>query len=329
MLNPTTLFVACLLTLAANPSFVASIPLPPLPHRSPSTTLRHRAFKSTRKLPILRIVEDDLHSESASWTQAFAEDSLPESIFVHDERARLSQDLDISSVHRPHNLRRGQQSPPSQRAVAQTARSRREKRSPSEPNRKHSKNQKRFSSRWLRGQAAASRRASEAAAKTSASSPSIVWTKVSTTSRSFAPRTTAEILSSTSNPLPSSTPSPSATAPAASSGAPSLSGTHSGDGTWFAPGLGACGTVATDDSPIVAVSHLLYDSFPGATVNPNLNPICGKQIRATYRGKSVDVTVQDRCEGCAMWDLDFSPTLFGDLADLDVGRLHGVEWVFI
>jgi hypothetical protein len=97
--------------------------------------------------------------------------------------------------------------------------------------------------------------------------------------------------------------------------------THPG----FAPGLGACGTVATDDSPIVAVSHLLYDNYPGATINPNNNPICGQKIRATYAGKSVDVTVQDRCTGCAMWDLDFSPKLFGELADLDLGRLKNVE----
>lgn len=98
--------------------------------------------------------------------------------------------------------------------------------------------------------------------------------------------------------------------------------------TGFAPGLGACGTVATDDSPIVAVSKLLYDTYPGATVNPNLNPICGQRIRATYQGKSVEVQVQDRCEGCAKWDLDFSPTLFGQLADLGIGRLKGVEVSF-
>ncbi|GAA5928388.1 hypothetical protein JCM1841_003546, partial [Sporobolomyces salmonicolor] len=97
----------------------------------------------------------------------------------------------------------------------------------------------------------------------------------------------------------------------------------------FAPGLGACGTTATSNSSIVAVSHLLYDTFPGATANPNLNPICGQKILATYAGTSVEVTVQDRCEGCAMWDLDFSPSMFEQLADLDVGRLQGVQWTFL
>jgi hypothetical protein len=36
--------------------------------------------------------------------------------------------------------------------------------------------------------------------------------------------------------------------------------------------MGACGIVSNDNSMIAAASHLLFDSFPGATANPNLNP---------------------------------------------------------
>ncbi|CDO73236.1 hypothetical protein BN946_scf185007.g291 [Trametes cinnabarina] len=63
-------------------------------------------------------------------------------------------------------------------------------------------------------------------------------------------------------------------------------------------------------------------------VNPNDNPVCGRKITATYQGKSVTVAVTDRCTGCALTDLDFSPSAFSELADFDVGRLHGMTWVW-
>ena len=44
------------------------------------------------------------------------------------------------------------------------------------------------------------------------------------------------------------------------------------------------------------------------------------------QGKSVTITVTDRCVGCAETDLDFSPAAFSQLADLSVGRLDGVTW---
>ena len=72
---------------------------------------------------------------------------------------------------------------------------------------------------------------------------------------------------------------------------------------------------------MVAIGWQLYDSFAtGASVaNPNLNPVCGRQIRASCEpsihlqdanwfliifrfhsdgGKSVTVVVLDRCGGC-------------------------------
>ncbi|KIY63789.1 hypothetical protein CYLTODRAFT_457812 [Cylindrobasidium torrendii FP15055 ss-10] len=103
----------------------------------------------------------------------------------------------------------------------------------------------------------------------------------------------------------------------------------SGDGTYYDPGLGACGKVNVDADMIVAVSHLLYDSYPGATPNPNLNPICGRALRATYNNRTVDVTVQDKCMGCqGMYDLDFTLPGISKLVDdpVFVGRLHGVTW---
>ncbi|GJE91832.1 hypothetical protein PsYK624_079830 [Phanerochaete sordida] len=105
------------------------------------------------------------------------------------------------------------------------------------------------------------------------------------------------------------------------------SGTHTGDGTWFVPGLGACGFTNTGSDLIVAVGHELFDTFPGYNGhNPNTNPICGRKITATFKGKSVTVKVVDRCVACNTFDLDFSRAGFAALANPDVGRIHGVKW---
>ncbi|KAJ3748398.1 RlpA-like double-psi beta-barrel-protein domain-containing protein-containing protein [Lentinula detonsa] len=101
-----------------------------------------------------------------------------------------------------------------------------------------------------------------------------------------------------------------------------------GQGTYYDTGLTSCGQTYTDSDLIVALSHLFYDSYPGATANPNDNPVCGKKLTAHYQGKSVTVTVADRCTGCAMYDLDFTPTGFQALSDLSVGRISGVVWAF-
>ncbi|KAJ7597971.1 RlpA-like double-psi beta-barrel-protein domain-containing protein-containing protein, partial [Mycena floridula] len=94
-------------------------------------------------------------------------------------------------------------------------------------------------------------------------------------------------------------------------------------------GTGACGIFNVDSDFIVAVSHILYDEFPGATANPNLNPICRRSIQASFGGRTVKVAIRDRCTGCAETDLDFSPAAFEALAPLSVGRLHGVVWTWL
>ncbi|KAF7340468.1 Plant expansin [Mycena venus] len=106
---------------------------------------------------------------------------------------------------------------------------------------------------------------------------------------------------------------------------------YSGDGTFYIPGLGACGKTNNGHDLIVAVGHGIFDSYPGANkLNPNKNPICGKKLRATYGQKSVVVTVKDRCTGCAgAGDLDFTEAGFAKLASLNQGRIHGVQWEWI
>jgi hypothetical protein len=109
-----------------------------------------------------------------------------------------------------------------------------------------------------------------------------------------------------------------------------LSELLSGDGTFYATGLGACGITNTDSDMIAAASESLFDTFPGYTSgNPNLNPICGKQVSVTYGGTTITVTITDRCVGCNYGSLDFSPAAFDKFAAASVGRIHNIEWHFI
>lgn len=45
-------------------------------------------------------------------------------------------------------------------------------------------------------------------------------------------------------------------------------------------------------------------------------------------GASVEVTVTDRCTGCDVTSLDFTPTAFQNMAALSVGRIEGMTWVW-
>lgn len=127
----------------------------------------------------------------------------------------------------------------------------------------------------------------------------------------------------TSSVAPVTITSSSATS-AATSAASGLAEEHYGDGTYYATGLGACGIVNVDTDYIIALSHSLFDQYT-PNGNPNRNTLCGKKINAHYQGKTVQVTVTDRCEACAYNDLDFSPSAFDQLADQSLGRIK-ISW---
>ncbi|CDW97912.1 hypothetical protein [Sporisorium scitamineum] len=118
-----------------------------------------------------------------------------------------------------------------------------------------------------------------------------------------------------------------ANASSSSSSSQATAGHFDGQATYYAPGLGACGWTNTDSDYIVAISASLFDSF--GTGNPNKNPACGRKISASYGGKTITVSVADRCVGCAWGDLDFTPTGFSQLADMSKGRLDGLKWSWI
>lgn len=108
--------------------------------------------------------------------------------------------------------------------------------------------------------------------------------------------------------------------------------TYTGDLTFYAPGLGACGIDSGENDAVVAVSHLTFDAVQKGS-NPNSNPLCGKKIRAqrvNEEGKtvSIDVTVVDRCTGCKPTDIDVSPAMFKKMAHPDLGRVR-TTWAWL
>ncbi|TFK60666.1 hypothetical protein BDN72DRAFT_890280 [Pluteus cervinus] len=93
-------------------------------------------------------------------------------------------------------------------------------------------------------------------------------------------------------------------------------------------GLGACGVYNSGSDHIAAVSKLMFDTFPGYDgTNPNNNPVCGRSITATHNGQSTVVVVTDRCEACAITDLDFSPAAYDEIASEVDGRVQ-ITWVW-
>lgn len=74
--------------------------------------------------------------------------------------------------------------------------------------------------------------------------------------------------------------------------------------------------------------------YEAATIggNPNNNPYCGKQIRATLpaTGKTVTVTVVDSCGGCADNALDFAGGAWNDITNgAAPTRYHDLEWNWV
>ncbi|KAH8825187.1 RlpA-like double-psi beta-barrel-protein domain-containing protein-containing protein [Flagelloscypha sp. PMI_526] len=97
--------------------------------------------------------------------------------------------------------------------------------------------------------------------------------------------------------------------------------THTGQGTWFHPGLGNCGKTNKDSDMIVAISKARYDSEHGSN--------CGQWMEITNNsGAKVYALTRDSCPGCGYNDLDMSPAVFKKLAPLSKGVVT-VHWHFM
>ncbi|KIK00936.1 hypothetical protein K443DRAFT_99536 [Laccaria amethystina LaAM-08-1] len=97
-----------------------------------------------------------------------------------------------------------------------------------------------------------------------------------------------------------------------------MANAFSGDATFYAPGLGACGKHNTASDHIVALSVAQYGN----------GEHCSKSIGVNYEGKYVEAEVVDKCEGCGSSDIDLSPSAFTELAPETKGRIQ-VTWNYL
>jgi len=88
--------------------------------------------------------------------------------------------------------------------------------------------------------------------------------------------------------------------------------------------------VNTDSEPIVAISHIIFDSYSAEMAgNPNNNPLCGKYVTITGEdGSPYQAKVVDRCPSCDEGSLDLTQTLFDAVEPTGNGRVHNVSWKF-
>ncbi|KAJ1676029.1 hypothetical protein EV182_000022 [Spiromyces aspiralis] len=102
--------------------------------------------------------------------------------------------------------------------------------------------------------------------------------------------------------------------------------TFTGEGTYYSPGLGACGETNTAQDLIAAINKDQY----GNSDNPNDAAVCGKcaLVKNQDGTKSVKVRITDRCPVCKQGDLDLSPAAFQQLDSLSAGRIP-IQWSFV
>lgn len=103
---------------------------------------------------------------------------------------------------------------------------------------------------------------------------------------------------------------------------------YTGDLTYYAVGLGACGENSVPSDHIVAVAEAIFDSYNNG--NPNNNPLCGKYVSITGAdGSQFKAKIVDRCPGCEKADLDLSEDFFNTVTNHGDGRVHGMKWEFM
>jgi hypothetical protein len=90
---------------------------------------------------------------------------------------------------------------------------------------------------------------------------------------------------------------------------------YSGRATYYAAGLGACGTVNKASDAIIAMNSA---QFSGS---------CYRTITIGYGGKTATATVTDLCPGCPYGAIDMSQGLFEYFADTSLGVIQ-VQWAF-
>jgi len=146
----------------------------------------------------------------------------------------------------------------------------------------------------------------------------------------------------TSAPAPAYTPTPSpepvkqeqpayTPAPEPAKEAPVTGGGNqfTGDVTVYDTynGHGACGTILSDTAYTAAVSVESWGADVwGSADNINKNPWCGKKATVNLNGKSVTVTILDKCMGCKPGDIDVTRAAWNELTDGAYGSRIVGSW---
>lgn len=91
---------------------------------------------------------------------------------------------------------------------------------------------------------------------------------------------------------------------------------HTGRGTYYYPGYGACGYTNGNNDPVVAMSVQSFNTG-----------WCGQwvYIYNPANGKGASAQIVDACESCDTNSLDMSPGIFQQLAPLSEGVIQ-IEW---
>lgn len=101
--------------------------------------------------------------------------------------------------------------------------------------------------------------------------------------------------------------------------------TYTGDITYYALGMGACGF---DDGGKDQTDNIIAVSSQLMGAQSNGNPMCDKTVTIKANGKTIQATVRDKCPSCAPGDIDGSEKMFLELfGSLDAGRMK-IEWWF-
>jgi len=106
-----------------------------------------------------------------------------------------------------------------------------------------------------------------------------------------------------------------------------LAQSHTGTLFNFVPGLGACGFTNSSTQIVASVSQEVFTTFPGATTNPNNNPICTHKVSITSGGKNVQAAIVDFFTAAdADNNVGLSATAFEEFAPLSDGIVTNVVW---
>jgi expansin (peptidoglycan-binding protein) len=102
---------------------------------------------------------------------------------------------------------------------------------------------------------------------------------------------------------------------------------ETGDLTYYAVGLGACGE---DDTGRDMTANIVAMSSEVMGPQSNDNPMCGRMIKIYNfaNGKEATGVIRDKCPSCKKGSIDVSQKLFQELGDLAQGRIP-ISWTWI